>query len=199
VPELADWLAGRRTLVLDTETTGFDPRQGHRLVEAAALAIDGATIAEGWSSLIQPGRSIPADATAIHGIDDGMVASAPDAGTIAPDLRRRCADHTLVFHNVAFDLPFLRALFEEGSQPPIYNPVVDTLGLSRGLGGAGHSLEALAARFGLPRPAAHRALSDATTTAHLFLVLAERWRERGVRSLAELAAVSQDALRWPRP
>jgi len=198
VSELAEWLAGRRALVVDTETTGFDPRQGHRLIEAAALAVDSGAIGDGWSSLVRPGRPIPPDATAIHGIDDAMVADAPDVPAVAPELRRLCADHALVFHNVAFDLPFLRALFEEAGQPPLYNPVVDTLGLSRGLGGAGHSLEALAARLGLPRPAAHRALSDATTTAHLFLVLAERWRERGIRSLAELAAVSQDALRVPR-
>jgi hypothetical protein len=66
------------------------------------------------------------------------------------------------------------------------------------------SPRALAARALARRRGARRcgrrliALSDATTTAHLFLVLAERWRERGIRSLAELAAVSQDALRMPR-
>ena len=135
--DLVEWLAGRRALVVDTETTGFDPKQGHRLVEAAAVPIEDGAIGEGWASLIRPGRPIPPDATAIHGISDELVADAPEPATVAPELRRRCEGAPLIFHNVAFDLPFLRALFEEAGQPPIYNPVVDTLGLSRGLGGAG--------------------------------------------------------------
>ena len=74
---------------------------------------------------------------------------------------------------------------------------MDTLGLARGLfEGGGNSLGALAARLGLPPQSAHRALGDALTTAHLFLRLARRWEEeRETRSLAELAAASQDVLR----
>jgi DNA polymerase-3 subunit epsilon len=80
---------------------------------------------------------------------------------------------------------------------PLLNPVVDTLGLARGLfEGGGNSLAALAARLGLPAQTAHRALGDALTTAHLFLRLARRWEEeRDTGSLAELAAASQDELR----
>jgi len=112
-------------------------------------------------------------------------------------LRRRCGDLALVFHNASFDLPFLIALLRQAGQPPLLNPIVDTLGLARGLAGAGgNSLGALAARFGLPREPAHRALGDALTTARLFLALARVWQEeRGVRTLVELAAVSQDLMR----
>jgi len=190
-------LNGRQAVVIDTETTGLDPAQGHTLVEVASVAITDGSIGECWSSLVRPGRPIPADAAAVHGITDEMVADAPERATVAGELRRRCADLPLVFHNAAFDLPFLITLLRETGQPPLLNPIVDTLGLARGLGSAGsNSLGALAARMGLPKEARHRALGDARTTARLFLALVERWEsDRGVRTLTELAAASQDVLR----
>lgn len=190
-------LSGQHILVVDTETTGWNPSEGHALVEVATVVVSNAVFGEGWSSLVRPGRAIPADASAIHGITDAMVACAPLPAQVAAELRRRCGDSPLVFHNAAFDLPFLIALLRQAGQPPLLSPIIDTLGLARGLGASGgNSLGALAARFGLPRETQHRALGDARTTARLFLALSERWeKERGVRTLAELAAVSQDVMR----
>jgi len=161
------------------------------------VVIDGGELGETWSSLVHPGRAIPPDASAVHGITDAMVEGAPPPETVAAELRRRCGDETLVFHNYPFDLPFLAALLRAGSAPPFYNPVVDTLGLARGLmGPGGNSLGALAARLGLPREPKHRALGDALTTARLLHKLVPLWEEKGeVQSLAELAALSQDVLR----
>lgn len=190
-------LAGARLAVVDTETTGFDPAQGHGLVEVACVPIESGALGAPWSSLVNPGRPIPADASRIHGITDAMVAGAPAPGSVARALRERCGALPLVFHNAPFDLPFLAALMGAAGMPPLTNAVVDTLGLARGLFAAGgNSLSALAARLGLPREKAHRATGDALTTGRLFLALAERWeRERGVRTLAELAAASQDVVR----
>jgi DNA polymerase-3 subunit epsilon len=190
-------LTGQTLLAVDTETTGMNPADGARLVEVAAVPLVNGQLAEGWSSLVQPGRAIPPDATRIHGITDAMVASAPGVAEVGPRLRAACADLPLVFHNYPFDLPFLIALFREAGAPMLLNPIVDTLGLARGLPGAGsNALGALAQRYALPPEPAHRALGDARTTARLFLVLAARWEaERGVRTLGELAAVSQDVMR----
>jgi DNA polymerase-3 subunit epsilon len=190
-------LAGLRLLAVDTETTGMSPGDGHRLVEVAHVEIANAALGEGWSSLVRPGRAIPPDAARVHGITDAMVASAPEPREVGRALRDACADLPLVFHNAPFDLPFLAHLFREAGAPPLLNPIVDTLGLARGLpGSGGNSLGALAARLGLPPEPAHRALGDARTTARLFLALVERWeRDRGVRTLAELAAASQDVMR----
>jgi DNA polymerase-3 subunit epsilon len=190
-------LSGHRLIAVDTETTGLSPADGDTLVEVATVVIAEATIGETWSSLMRPGRAIPADASAVHGITDAMVAEAPVPAMVAGELRRRCGDLPLVFHNASFDLPFLIGLLRQTGQPPLLNPIVDTLGLARGLAGTGgNSLGALAARFGLAKEPKHRALGDALTTARLFLVLAGRWeQERGVRTLVELAAVSQDLLR----
>ena len=190
-------LNGTRLLALDTETTGMSPRSGAALVEVASVALENGAIGENWSSLVNPGRPIPPDAERVHGISDAMVAGAPEPAAIAGRLRAACGDLPLVFHNAPFDLPFLRELMCRSGQAPLHNPVVDTLGLARGLyEGGGNSLGALAARFGLPPQTAHRALGDALTTAHLFLLLTRRWEEENqVRSLDELAAVSQDVLR----
>jgi len=190
-------LSGQRVLVVDIETTGLDPLGGHELVEVATVAVDDAILGETWSSLVHPGRPIPADASAVHGITDAMVADAPTPSVIAAELRRRCGDLPLVFHHAAFDLPFLIALLRRAGQPPVFSPIIDTLGLARGVPGAkDHSLGAVAARLGLPAEPQHRALPDARTTARVFVALCARWeQDRGVRSLAELAAASQDALR----
>jgi DNA polymerase-3 subunit epsilon len=192
-------LQGRRALAVDTETTGFEPTFGHRVVEVATAAIEDGALGETWASLVKPGRTVPPDATAVHGIRDQDLAGAPEPRVVAVEVRRRCADLSLVFHNAAFDLPFLALLLREGGQAPLLNPIVDTLGLARGLGlGEGHALDQLAARFGLTPASTHRAREDAITTARLFVILASRWEERGVRSLAELAALSQDLLRAAR-
>jgi len=190
-------LAGQTVLAVDTETTGMSPAEGHRLVEVARVAIVNGTLGEEWSSLVDPGRPIPADATRVHGIRDAMVAGALKAAEAGRLLRAACADLPLVFHNASFDLPFLLHLFREAGAPALLNPIIDTLGLARGLFGPGSkSLGALAARLNLPAEPAHRALGDTRTTARLFIELAGRWeREKGVRSLLELAAVSQDLMR----
>jgi DNA polymerase III epsilon subunit len=182
---------------LDTETTGMSPAQGHALVEVARVAIVDGVIGETWSSLVQPGRAIPPDASRVHGITDAMVAEAPSPGAVGQALLEGCGSAPLVLHNATFDMPFLNAMLRGSGQAQLWNPVIDTLGLARGLFGTGNnSLGALATRHALPKEAAHRALGDALTTARLFLLLAERWeREKGVTSLAELAAVSQDVVR----
>lgn len=188
---------GARLVALDTETTGFDPAQGHALVEVASVILDEGRIGETWSTLTDPGRAIPAEASGVHGITDAMVRGAPGPAAVATALEPRCAGRTLVFHNAAFDLPFLAAALRRAGRPPLANPVLDTLGLARGLFDVGgNALGALAARLGLPAERSHRALGDALTTARLLQVLGERWeREKGVRTLAELAAASQDVLR----
>jgi len=122
------------------------------------VTIDDGVMGETWSSLIPPGRPIPDDSTAVHGITNEMAAQAPPAAASAAELRRRCADRTLVFHNATFDLPFIEIFLRDAAAPELWNPVVDTLGLARGLSGDGsRSLVALAVRFGLTPETSHRA------------------------------------------
>ncbi len=193
-------LVGSTLLAIDTETTGMTPVEGDRLIEVARVAVVDGALGEEWSSLVNPSRGIPWGATRVHGITDAMVAEAPAPAVVGGALRKALADLPLVFHNSPFDLPFLVQLFRDASVPPLLNPVVDTLGLARGLFGTGdNNLRSLAARLNLPAETWHRALGDTRTTARIFIELATRWeREKGIRSLLELAAVSQDVLRASR-
>lgn len=190
-------LSGHHILALDTETTGMNPADGHRLVEVARVAIVDGVLGEEWSTLVNPARPIPPDATRVHGIRDDMVASAPSQTDVGRTLREACGDLPLVFHNAPFDLPFLLHLFRAAGAPPLLNPIVDTLGLARGLFGTGsNSLGPLAQKLGVAGETAHRALGDTRMTARVFVELAGRWeKEKGVRSLLELAAISQDVIR----
>lgn len=190
-------LAGSRAVVLDTETTGMSPAGGASLVEVAAVTLEDGAPVETWSRLVQPGQPIPPDAVRVHGITDAMVADAPEPAAVARPLRAACGDRLLVFHNASFDLPFLMDLMRRTGQTPIWNPVVDTLGLARGLfGSGGNSLSALAERLKIQTRATHRALDDAMVTVEVFVELTKRWEsEREIRSLAELAAASQDVMR----
>lgn len=190
-------LDGRRLVVLDVETTGWDPALGHTILEVACVPVENGARAEGWSSLVGPRRPIDPESSRIHGITEAMLEGAPGPERVAPRVRELCGDDPLVFHNAAFDLSFLSVLLRAHGVPPLHGPVVDTLGLARGLFGSGdNALGKLARRLGIPPARRHRALEDAGTTADILLALTPRWeRERGVRSLDELAAASQDAIR----
>jgi DNA polymerase III epsilon subunit family exonuclease len=190
-------LTGTRLLAVDVETTGWSTDEGHEVIEIGWVAIENGALGPTWSSLVRPRRMVTAGAREIHGIGEAMLAGAPELGEVATAFRRACDGLTLVFHNAGFDVPFIQRLMREAGLEPLFNPVIDTLGLARGLFGSGNnSLGELRVQLGLPEEQAHRALGDARTTARAFLMLARRWEsERGVTSLAELAAVSQDAVR----
>ena len=189
-------LAGERIVVVDVETTGFSAASDS-IVEIACITIDSGAITETWSSLVQAGRPVPVEATRVHGITDAMLSSAPAPSAIAKTFRDRCGAATLAIHNAGFDLPFLDALVRRHGADPLFNPVIDTLGLARGLfGQGGNGLGELTRKLGIAHHAAHRAEGDARATAELLLLLAPKWEaEKGTRTLAELAAASQDAIR----
>ena len=196
-PAGARALAGSRVVAVDVETTGWNADEGDTIVEVAAVAIDGGAVGECWSSLVRFTGSLDAGVIAVHGIDEAMLASAPPAAEVAAQFRERCADHPLAFHNARFDLGFLRPFLRAARARPLTAPVIDTVGLSRGLFGPGASgLGALRQALGIPEAPSHRAAGDALTTARVLIALAPRWeRERGVQTLAELAAASQDVVR----
>ena len=190
-------LTGQRLVVLDVETTGWRPRHGDTLLEVGRVIVEDGAITDTWSTLVGPSRPVPAEVAQIHGITEEMLAGAPEPYEVARALCADCAGLTLVFHNAAFDLSFLSVLLRTSGLSPLYGPVIDTLGLARGLfGSGGNSLAELQEKLELPSDTFHRALGDARTTARILLALAPRWEaERGVRTLDQLAAASQDAIR----
>jgi DNA polymerase III epsilon subunit family exonuclease len=190
-------LSGQRLAVLDIETTGWSPPGGHSVLEVARVDVQDGVIGESWSSLVGPPRPIPPDAVRVHGITESMLAEGAEPAEVAHAIARACAGLPLVFHNAAFDLRFLAALLRQAGAPPLLGPVIDTLGLARGLfGSGGNTLVELSAKLALPSEDLHRAAGDARTTARLLLALVPLWEsERGIVSLDELAAASQDVVR----
>ncbi len=178
-------LAGLTCVVFDTETTGLGP--GDRIVQIAGLRImAGRLTGERFETLVNPGRPIPASATAIHRITDAMVADAPSLTSALRAFHRFTEDAVLVAHNAPFDMGLLRAAASE-TGVEFTNRVLDTVLLSAMLWGqaAPHALEALAARLGvdIAPGARHTAMGDAEATAQIFLRLIPALAAKGLGDL----------------
>ncbi len=165
-----------REVVLDTETTGLDPKKGDRLIELGCVELDslfptGATFHE----LVDPEREVPKDAEAIHGISTAKLKGKPKFADIADRFLAFIGDSTLVIHNAPFDVGFLNAELERIGRPAIQmSRVVDTLQIARRKfpGGPG-SLDALCKRYGIDNTnrTKHGALVDSELLALVYVEL----------------------------
>jgi DNA polymerase-3 subunit epsilon len=166
-----------REIVLDTETTGLDPAQGHRLVELGCIELlnripTGAT----FHAYFNPERDMPAEALAIHGLSDEFLKDKPLFADVADEfLVFIGADAPLVIHNAAFDHGFLNAELKRIERAPIARErLVDTLMLARRKHPAGpNRLDDLCARYGIDnsRRDKHGALLDAEILAEVYVEL----------------------------
>ncbi len=140
-----------REIVLDTETTGLDPGEGHRVVEIACIElVHHVPTGRKFHRYVNPEREMPEDALAVHGITSDFLASQPLFAAIVDDLLAFFGSDRLVIHNAEFDLTFLNAELARLQREPISCPFVDTLGLARvRFPGAPASLDALCRRFAI--------------------------------------------------
>jgi DNA polymerase-3 subunit epsilon len=140
-----------REIVVDTETTGLDPTQGHRIVEIACLElVHHVATGRKFHCYVNPERDMPADAFAVHGLTAEFLADHPPFAAIAEDLVGFIGDDRLVIHNAEFDLAFLNAELARLNRPPLACGFVDTLSLARRrYPGAPASLDALCRRFAI--------------------------------------------------
>lgn len=165
-----------REIVFDTETTGLDPADGHRLVEFAGIELVN-RVATGRQLHFHcnPERRMPAEAEAVHGLSDAFLADKPLFTAMADRMLDFMGDAILVAHNAPFDMRFLNAELDRAGRPRISDArVVDTLELARkALPGAKHSLDALCLRFGIDRSlrVRHGALIDAGLLADVYVEL----------------------------
>jgi DNA polymerase-3 subunit epsilon len=165
-----------REIVLDTETTGLDPAQGHRLVEVGCIELlnripTGAT----FHSYLNPEREVPAEAFAIHGLATDFLKDKPRFAEIVDDFLSFIGDAPLVIHNAGFDHGFLCAELKRVERVLIARErLVDTLLLARRKHPAGpNRLDDLCARYGIDnsRRSKHGALLDAEILAEVYLEL----------------------------
>ena len=156
-------------VVIDFETTGLNPARDNIIEIGAAKICDG-TIVDIFSTLVNPGRSIPAAATKINGITNRMVRKAPLIKDVLPKFLQFIGNDVLVAHNAPFDLKFLMVnAYECGYE--IKNPVIDTLPLCRKLypNCPNHKLGTVSAYLGIELEQAHRSLADVIATANILI------------------------------
>jgi DNA polymerase-3 subunit epsilon len=165
-----------REIVLDTETTGFDPESGDRIVEIGAVELwnhvaTGVTFHE----YINPERSMPQEAFEVHGLGDDFLRDKPVFAQIAQKFVDFIGDAKLVIHNAAFDMKFLNAELKWVNKPQIpWEQALDTLAIARKkFPGSPASLDALCRRFGIDNSSRtlHGALLDSEILAEVYLEL----------------------------
>jgi CBS domain-containing protein len=177
-------------VVLDTETTGLDPRTA-RLVEIGAVALSGGRLAEEerFQSLVALDEPVPTAATAVHGVTDADLLGAPPFRVVHEALTVFIGSRPVIGHTLGFDLAMFKRECGRAGLPVPRWPTLDTRLLAQIADPSlpGFSLETLAAWLGIPIQNRHRALGDAQLTAAIFLGLVPRLRERGIRTFAEAA------------
>ena len=185
-------------VVFDLETTGFSFKENN-IIEIGAVKIKDGKIIDRFSTFVNPSEPIPYRIEKLTGINDAMVADAPFVNDALEQFRRFSEDAVYVAHNATFDMGFLAAKEEAGGVSRRYS-YVDTLGMSRLLVPeiSKFKLDSLCRFFKISLENHHRAVDDAEATAHIFLKLCDRLKDRGATSLKELndmCAASDEKIR----
>ncbi len=188
-----------RQIVLDTETTGLNARNGDRIVEIGCVEIvDRKLTGRRLHRYLNPERDVPIEAQRIHGLTDEFLADKPKFREVAAELADFIRDAELVIHNAAFDMEFLDVEFgllgesDMESATALAANVVDTLKMAREMRpGKRNSLDALCAEYGIDNSNRqfHGALLDAELLAEVYLAMT-----RGQESLVIALEETADAL-----
>jgi DNA polymerase III subunit epsilon len=196
-----------REIVFDTETTGLDPYQGHRLLEIGCIElVNRFPTGQTFHRYINPERDVPTEAFNVHGLSFAFLKDKPLFADIAAELAEFIGDAPLIAHNASFDLGFLNAELERAGLPIVARErLVDTLLLARRkYPGGPNRLDDLCQRFGIDngRRTKHGALLDAELLAEVYLeLIGARQAQLGLVSatLAPVAAVQSSRVMRVRP
>ncbi len=174
-------------VAIDLETTGLDANQDEIIEIGAVRVVDGQVVAE-YSTLVQPGRTIPALVTTLTGITNDSLIGAPNIRAVLSDLQKFVGTAPLLGHNVGFDAGFLakQGLFHENARIDTYELASVLLPTT-----PRYALSHLTALFGFDIESAHRALYDARATAFVFAQLWERALALPLAALHEIVALSE--------
>ena len=165
-----------REIVFDTETTGLSPQNGDRMVEIGCVELfNRVETGSTFHSYFNPGRAMPSEAEAVHGLGDRFLSDKPSFGERCDELLAFIGDSPMIAHNASFDFGFINHELGSCGQTPVCGSrMVCTLSLARQkFPGAKHSLDALCTRFGVDRSVRvkHGALIDAQLLAQVYVEL----------------------------
>jgi DNA polymerase-3 subunit epsilon len=189
-----------REIVLDTETTGFDPASGDRIVEIGCIElIDHFPTGADYHVYINPERDMPAEAERVHGLSAEFLSDKPLFGEIVSEFLEFIGDAPLVIHNAAFDMKFLNAeLGRLGLDPLADARAIDTLAMAKiKYPGSRYSLDELCKRFSIDATSRtkHGALIDSDLLAQVYLELLGGRQQRFVLAPTDVAAAVADDIR----
>lgn len=165
-----------REIILDTETTGLNPQDGHRIVEIGGLEmVNRVATGRTYHVYINPERDIPPDAQAIHGISNERIANEPIFADLVDGFLEFIEDSPLIIHNAPFDMGFINAELLGCDRSPLpMERAVDTLAIARRkFPGAQASLDALCKRFNIDNShrSLHGAMIDTDLLAEVYIEL----------------------------
>ena len=194
-----------REIALDTETTGFDPRVGDRIVEIGCIELENhIPTGRSFQQYVNPERDMPVSAFEVHGLSEAFLSKYPVFADIVDSFLEFVGNSPLIIHNAIFDLGFINAELEKLGRDEIpLDRAIDTVQLARSkFPGAQASLDALCRRFNidLSGRSKHGALLDAELLATVYLELAGG-RQPGFELVADKVkrAVEVDSDRQIRP
>ncbi|WP_153075753.1 DNA polymerase III subunit epsilon [Paraburkholderia bonniea] len=192
-----------RQLILDTETTGLNPRNGDRIIEIGCVELLNRRLTgKNLHLYINPERDSDPGALAVHGLTTEFLSDKPKFAEIAEQLRDFVQGAELIIHNAPFDIGFLNAEFARLDLPPFdqhCDGVIDTLAQAKGMfPGKRNSLDALCDRFGINNAhrTLHGALLDSELLADVYLAMT-RGQENLVIELESDVPVHDDAAPVP--
>ncbi len=195
----------KRLVVLDTETTGLDVKEGHRIIEIGCVEIiDRNITSNSFHKYINPKRSIDEGAQNVHGISNKMLEDKPEFNQIADEFLKFICNSTLVIHNAPFDLGFLSLeLVYSGKEKNYFelnHEVLDTLTISRKqYPGKRNSLDALCTRLEVDNTERnfHGALLDANLLANVYLKMTRGQTSLAINHAAENSSSSDSDQEMP--
>lgn len=197
-----------REIILDTETTGFDPAQGDRIVEIGCVETQyHIATGETFHCYINPERDMPEGAFSVHGLSEEFLSDKPVFAEVVENFLRFIGDAPLVIHNAEFDMKFLNSELKKLGRPMLdRDRSIDTVAIARRkFPGAQANLDALCRRFDvdLSRRDKHGALLDAELLAEVYLQLCGGLQPglelSGTEAAGDSPVLVQRQARAPRP
>ena len=179
-----------REIIFDTETTGLSPLNGDRVVEIGCVElVNKVETGRHFHSYFNPGRSMPSEAEAVHGLSEKFLSDKPAFADMVEELLMFIGESPMIAHNAAFDFGFINHEMGQCGRPSVcMSRMVDTLAIARQkFPGAKHSLDALCTRLGVDgsQRIKHGALLDAQLLAQVYVELTGG-RQIGLGLVAEL-------------